>query len=89
MAELAPGGAPVVYITGICLILAGISMIIEKLDKLATVLLGIMLLLFIIPHIQMMSDNPNEMANILKNIAMAGGAFLYSSKYAKDKTFLS
>ncbi|MBT8191286.1 MAG: hypothetical protein KJO29_12720, partial [Bacteroidia bacterium] len=76
MAELAPGGAPVVYITGICLILAGISMIIEKLDKLATVLLGIMLLLFIIPHIQMMSDNPNEMANILKNIAMAGGAFL-------------
>ena len=84
MAGMAPGGAIMVYITGAALIAAAISMLIGKLDKLAAVLLGVMLLLFIIPHAQGMADNPMEMGNILKNIALAGGAFMYANSMAKD-----
>ena len=83
MAGMAPGGAIMVYITGLALVLAAVSILIGKMDKLAATLLGIMLLLFIIPHAQMMADNPMEMGNILKNIALAGGAFGYALM-AKD-----
>ena len=57
-------------------------------DKLAATLLGIMLLLFIIPHAQGMADNPMEMGNILKNIMMAGGAFMYASHLSKDNAVI-
>lgn len=83
MAGMAPGGAIMVYLAGAALILAGVSIVIGKMDKLASFLLAIMLLLFIIPHVQMMADNPMEMGNILKNIALAGGALGYAST-AKD-----
>jgi uncharacterized membrane protein len=87
MAGMAPGGKIMVYITGVALILAAISIIIGKMDKLASFLLGIMLLLFIIPHAQNLSENSMEMANILKNIAMAGGAFMYA-QMAKDNAYI-
>jgi hypothetical protein len=56
-------------------------------DKLASTLLGIMLLLFIIPHAQNMANDQMELGNILKNIVMAGGAFLYASS-AKDDAYV-
>ncbi|MBK8624148.1 MAG: hypothetical protein IPN86_00805 [Saprospiraceae bacterium] len=76
-----------VYFTGIALLAAAVSIIIGKYDKLASLLLGIMLLLFILPHAQNLSTNDMEMINILKNIALAGGAFLYAS-VAKDSTYV-
>lgn len=87
MAGMAPGGSITVYITGIVLIAAAVSIIIGKYDKLAAVLLGIMVLLFIIPHAQMLSTDESQLSNILKNIAIAGGAFLYASM-AKDSTYV-
>ena len=87
MAGMAPGGSITVYITGIALIAAAVSIIIGKYDKLAAVLLGIMVLLFIIPHAQMLSTDESQLSNILKNIAIAGGAFLYASM-AKDSTYV-
>jgi putative oxidoreductase len=87
MAAMAPGGVFMVYLTGIALIAAGISIILGKLDKLASCLLGIMLLLFILPHAQNLASNEMEMINILKNIALAGGAFMYAS-IAKDSTYI-
>ncbi|NNE26905.1 MAG: hypothetical protein HKN09_08680, partial [Saprospiraceae bacterium] len=84
MAAMAPGGSVMVYITGACLILAGISMAIGKMDKLASTLLGILFLAFILPHVQMMADDPSQMGNILKNIVMASAAFMYASAFAKD-----
>lgn len=87
MAGMAPGGEIMVYITGVAHLLASISILIGKYDKLAAVLLAIMLLLFIIPHAQMMSENPMEMGNILKNIIMAGGALLYAS-VARDNSVI-
>lgn len=79
MAAMAPGGKIMVYVTGVALLAAGISILIKKMDKLAAVLLALMLLLFMIPHLQMMGDDPTQMANVLKNIALAGGALMYAS----------
>jgi uncharacterized membrane protein YphA (DoxX/SURF4 family) len=87
MAAMAPGGVGMVYFTGLAILAAGVSIIIGKFDKLASFLLGIMLLLFIIPHAQNLASNEMEMINILKNIALAGGAFLYAS-VAKDSTYV-
>lgn len=88
MAGMAPGGVWMVYFTGVALIASVVSVFLGKLDKLATTLLGVMLLLFIIPHAQMMANDPGQLANILKNIALAGGAFMYASSYATDKTYV-
>ena len=79
MAGMAPGGVIMVYISGLALLLAGIAIIIGKMDKLAAVLLALLLLLFMIPHFQNMANDQNEMGNILKNIALAGGALMYAS----------
>jgi uncharacterized membrane protein len=87
MAAMAPGGVFMVYLTGLALIAAAVSIILGKYDKLASVLLGIMLLLFILPHAQNLSTNSMELINILKNVALAGGAFMYASM-AKDSTYI-
>ncbi|MBK9735822.1 MAG: hypothetical protein IPO92_12975 [Saprospiraceae bacterium] len=87
MVGMAPGGSITVYIIGTALIAAAVSNIIGKYDKLAAVLLGIMVLLFIIPHAQMLSTDESQISNILKNISIAGGAFLYASM-AKDSTYV-
>ena len=89
MAAMAPfGGVIMVYVTGLALILAAVSIIIGKYDKLAAFLLGILLLLFIIPHAQMLAEDEMQMGNILKNIALAGGAFMYGSALAKDNSIV-
>lgn len=87
MAGMAPGGIFMVYFTGLCLILGAVSIIIGKYDKLASVLLAVLLILFLIPHFQNMSTNEAEIFNILKNIALAGGALLYASQ-AKDNSII-
>lgn len=88
MAGMAPGGTIMVYFTGAALIAASVSILIGKMDKLATTLLGVMLLLFIIPHAQGMAENPMEMGNILKNLSLAGGAWMYASMGAKDDSVI-
>lgn len=87
MAAMAPGGVGMVYFTGLALIAAAVSILIGKYDKLASLLLGVMLLLFIIPHAKNLSTNDMEMINILKNIALAGGAFMYASM-ARDNSYV-
>jgi len=102
MAGMAPGGAPMVYFTGAALIAAAVSITLAKMDKLAATLLGIMLLLFIIPHAQSIgvddataqasgfadatSAQTNHIMSILKNIAMAGASFVYAGSASKDKS---
>lgn len=89
MAGMAPGGAIMVYITGVLLLASVVSVFMGKFDKLATTLLGIMLLLFIIPHAQALSASPGELSNILKNISLAGGAFMYASAFSKDNSYIN
>ncbi|MBK6362047.1 MAG: DoxX family protein [Saprospiraceae bacterium] len=88
MAGMAPGGVIMVYISGLCLILAAVSIIIGKYDKLASVLLAVLLILFLIPHFQNLSTNEAELFNILKNVSLAGGALLYAS-IAKDNSYIN
>jgi putative oxidoreductase len=81
-----------VYFTGIGLIAAAISMLLGKLDKLATILLAIFLLFMVfLLHI------PNAMAGgeaarlamgaLLKDISLAGGAMMYAKHYAQDTKY--
>jgi uncharacterized membrane protein YphA (DoxX/SURF4 family) len=70
-----------VYLTGIALILAAISIIINKKTRLATLLLGIMLLLFaVLIHLPAMLDGSQAgFASFMKDSAMAGAAFFIST----------
>ncbi|MDX1685911.1 MAG: hypothetical protein R3275_11800 [Saprospiraceae bacterium] len=90
MAGYAPfGGEVIIYITGIALILAAISLIIGKYDKLAAFLLGIFLLLTALtvwlPAV--MGGAMEQMPNILKDLALAGGAWGFAL-HAKDDSVI-
>ncbi len=95
MAGMAPfGGAFIVYLTGLALILAGISLIIGKLDKLAAVLLALFLLLTAftihLPGLMNAADDnamAMSMGGMLKDIALAGGALL-AAQLAKDNSVI-
>ena len=96
MAGMAPfGGAIIVYITGIALLAAAVSIIIGKMDKLATALLGVMLLLFVfLIHAKGVANAADDMAaqmsmgNMLKDLALAGAAWMYAAMGAKDNAFI-
>lgn len=89
MAAMAPGGVFMVYFTGLAHIAAAVAILIGKIDKLAATLWGVMVLLFIIPHIQLMTGgDEGEILNILKNLIMAGGAFIYAHAASRDKSVI-
>jgi uncharacterized membrane protein YphA (DoxX/SURF4 family) len=82
-----PGGVAMVYITGIALLAASVSMIIGKFDKLAAVLLALMLILFVlIVHLPAALDG--NTSNLLKDLALAGGALMYAGGYARDNSVI-
>ncbi len=80
--DFIPGDVFWVYLTGLALLAASISIIIKKYDKIATLLLAIMLLIFVLTvHLpSAMSDNEliaqMGMGNALRDSAIAAGAFL-------------
>lgn len=87
LAGLAPfGGSIIVYITGLALIAAAVSIMIGKYDKLASVLLAVMLLLFaILVHAPSGADG---MGNLLKDVSLAGAALMYAQYVAKDNSVI-
>jgi len=96
MAGMAPfGGKAIVYFTGIALVAASVSMLIGKMDKLATALLGLMLLIFAfavwLPAMNAAVDDAAggaAMSNMMKDIALAGAAWMYSAHIAKDNAVI-
>ena len=96
MAGMAPfGGSIMVYITGLALIAAAVSIIIGKMDKLATALLGLMLLLFVLLiHAKGLANAADAgasamaMSGLLKDLALAGAAWMYSASLAKDNSVI-
>ncbi len=82
-----PGGVFWVIITGLGLILAGVSLIIKKWTKIAMILLGVMFLIFVLTihlpgvfssdKMQMMTS----MTNLLKDLALAGAAFFFAGSF--------
>lgn len=90
MAAMAPfGGEIMVYITGLALIAAAVSIIIGKMDKLAAVLLALMLLIFVLAiHLpNVMGGDQASMGMVLKDLALAGGALMYAGM-AKDNAVI-
>ena len=86
MAPMAFGSTILVYITGICLIAAAISILLGKKDGLATLLLAVFLIgTALLVHLKAsMGGDGMAMGQILKDLALAGAALLYSGN-AKEK----
>lgn len=85
-----PGGAIWVYLTGLGLIAAAVSIFIGKMDKLATFLLGVMLLIFVLAlHLKgAMAGDQAATTGLLKDVALAGAAWLYAGNLAKDNAVI-
>lgn len=86
-----PGGAIWVYITGIGLLAASVSILIGKYDKLGAALLGLMLLIFALSiHLPgVMGENAmSSMPNLLKDLGLAGAAWMYAGSLAKDNSVI-
>ncbi len=96
MATMVPiaGGKMWIYLSGLGFILAAISIIIGKYDKLACIALTIMLLLFValihIPGILNLDIGiqQNSIIATLKDLALAGGALMCASQ-ARDLTMFN
>ncbi len=95
MAAMVPiaGGKLWIFITGTALILSAVSIFLGKLDKLACVLLAIMLIFFVLLiHLPgtLNSDVLMKQANmtaVLKDLALAGGA-LMCADHARDNSVI-
>lgn len=88
MAGMAPfGGEIMIYITGLAHIAAVVSMLLGKMDKLAATLLGVMLLIFALT-IHLNSAMAGDATNFLKDIMLAGAAWMYASRFAKDNAVI-
>jgi uncharacterized membrane protein YphA (DoxX/SURF4 family) len=79
-----PGGVIWVYITGLSLIAAASSIIIQKKARLASTLLAILLLIFVfaihLPGALKGGDSGQmSMMSLLKDLAIAGGALIFAS----------
>ena len=70
-----------VYLTGLALLLAAVAIIIGKKTRLATTLLGVMLLLFaLLIHFKgFLNQDPVSSSMFLKDLALSGAAFFMSS----------
>jgi uncharacterized membrane protein YphA (DoxX/SURF4 family) len=90
-----PPGTLWVYVTGVGHVAAALSIIIGKYDKLGSFLLGVMLLIFALSiHLPGMMNAADAMAqqgamgNLLKDIGLAGGAWIYAKSMAKDSSII-
>ena len=78
-----PGGVFWVYLVGVALIAACVSIIIGKYTKLACLLLALLLIIFVLTiHIPgVFQDMDANMSNLLKDAALAGGALILANNY--------
>ncbi len=88
-----PGGVFWVYLTGAGLLAAAISILIGKWDKLGTALLGLMLIIFALSiHLKGVmasgGEDATSMAMMLKDLALAGAAWMYSGSMSKDSSVI-
>lgn len=72
-----------VILTGLALILAAVAILIGKKARLASLLLGVMLLVFaIMIHLPgFLNGDHSATGNFLKDVALSGGAFFMASKF--------
>ena len=86
-----PGNVVLVYLTGIALLAAALAILIKKKAALATLLLGVMLLLFaLIIHLPGIGNSDEMMAmtsmsNFFKDIGLSGAALFMSGVFRKEE----
>ncbi len=85
-----PGGVWTVYISGALLIAVAVCIIFGKFDKFAAALLGLVYIIFAftLNFEGMMSGNAVSTSMFLKDIGLAGGAWMYASGLAKDSRII-
>lgn len=79
-----PGGVIWIYVSGLALIAAAVSIILQKKARLASTLLAVLLLIFVFAiHLPaaLKGDDAGQtaMMSLLKDLAIAGGALIYAS----------
>lgn len=82
-----PGGAFWVYLTGLAFLAFSVSLIIETKVRLAGVLLGVMLLIFVLSiHLPAVigGEMQPSMTNLLKDLALAGAAWYIAGTYEAE-----
>lgn len=79
-----------VYFSGTCLIAFAVAAITQKLDKLASVLLALELVLFVLMiHIPKAAEGDFiQFIGIFRDMAMAGAALTYAKFVANDSRFI-
>ncbi len=91
-----PGGAFWVYLTGAAFLAASASFLIEKKARLAGLLLGVMLLIFVfsirLPAViaaESAQAMQGSMGILLKELALAGGAWILAGMYEGEASSAS
>lgn len=83
-----PGGVFWVYLTGLAFLAFCVSLIIETKVRLAGILLGVMLIIFVLSiHLPgvMGGEMQPSMTNLLKDLALAGGAWFIAGSYENEE----
>lgn len=90
---MAPGGKIMVYFAGLTMILAAVSILIGKYDKLACVLLAVQMLLYVVlvhaPGLGSADEAAKQMStmSLLKDVIIMGGALMAAGQ-AKDNAII-
>lgn len=84
-----PGGAIWVYLTGLALLAAAVAIITSRKARLASTLLAILLLVFVLaihlPSVMAGGDSGQmSLMSLLKDVALAGGALVFASTQPID-----
>ena len=83
------GGILWVYVTGIAMLAFVVSVLIGKYDKLAAVLLALMIILFIVfMDIPVYMKDQSVIAAFMKNIGFVGGALMYAGALSRDNSII-
>lgn len=82
-----PGAIFWVYLVGLALLAAAVSVIINKQAPLALMLLGVMLIIFVLTmHLPaVIGGNEMSMGQLLKDTALAGAAFYLSANLKEEE----
>jgi uncharacterized membrane protein YphA (DoxX/SURF4 family) len=74
------------YFTGLCILAFIVSAVVGKLDKLASLLMALyVLLMTVLVHIPRAAESENDMLNIFRNLMVIGALLVYAGWVAKDK----
>ena len=84
-----PGGVIWIYITGLALLAAAIGIITKKMGKLASLLLALLLLIFILgmhmPGLGNEATMQMSMISLLKDMGLMGAALTYAGIFAEEE----